>query len=115
LYGAAGVAPRALRELYAMVNMNIIAASWLKVCILCRKRESFILGAQIVTKHTPAVLVLVTIDTEIFPVGTIRRIISVVAVFVMNSQEMAVLVFKLPSAFGTDKAMNLKRLLSVIT
>jgi len=72
------------------------------------------LGAQIVAKHTSGVLVLVTIDTEIFPVGTIRRIIPVVAVFVMNSQEVTVLVFKLPSTFGTDKAMNLEGLLSVI-
>ncbi|HUO76656.1 MAG TPA: hypothetical protein VMU21_03680 [Thermodesulfovibrionales bacterium] len=59
-------------------------------------------------------LIIVTIDTEVFPVGTVGRIISVVAVFVMNGQEMAVLVFELPSAFGTDEAVQFKRLLPII-
>jgi hypothetical protein len=56
----------------------------------------------------------VTIDTEVFPVGTVRRIVSVVAVFVMNGQEMVVLIFKLPSAFGTDEAVYFKGLFPVI-
>ena len=59
-------------------------------------------------------LIIVTIDTEVFPVGTVRRIVSVVAVFVMNGQEMAVFVFKLPPAFGTDEAMQFQRLFPVI-
>ena len=60
---------------------------------------------MIITKKTSAMLIIVTIDAEVFPVGTVKRIVSVVAVFVMNGQEMAVLVFKLPSTFGTDEAV----------
>jgi len=70
---------------------------------------------QIVGKPTPGVLVIVTIDAEVFPVGAIRRIISGVAVFMVDSQKMPVFRFKLPSAFGTDEPVYFKRLFPVIT
>jgi hypothetical protein len=59
-------------------------------------------------------LVLVAIDTEIFPVGAVLGIISVVAVFVMDGQKMSVFEFKLPPAFGADEAVYFKRLFTVI-
>jgi hypothetical protein len=81
----------------------------------CAPLLSFIFFAQILTEKAPAVLVLVTIDAEILPVGTIRRVIPVVAVFMMNGQELAVLIVELSSALGTDEAVDFNGLLPVIT
>jgi hypothetical protein len=77
--------------------------------------QSLIVTAQIVTQQTPAVLIVVTIGTQIFPVGTVRWIISVVSISMMNGQEMPILIFKLSSAFSTDEPVYFKRLFSVIT
>ena len=70
---------------------------------------------EMITENPPAVLIIVTIDAEVFPVGAIRRIISGVAVFMVDSQKMPVFGFKLPSAFGTDEPVYFKRLFPVIT
>ncbi len=59
-------------------------------------------------------LILMTVDTEIFPVRPIGRIVPVVAILVMNGQKMAVLVFKLSSAFGAYQTMNLQGLFPVV-
>lgn len=67
-----------------------------------------------ITEKTSAVLIIVTIDAEVFPVGAIREIISRVPVFMMDSQKVAVFRFKLSSAFGADEAVYFKRLLPVI-
>ena len=75
---------------------------------------SFILSAQIITKQTPAMFILVTIDTEVFPVGAIRGIVSGVPVFMMDSQQMPVFRFKLSSAFSADETVYFKRLFPVI-
>jgi hypothetical protein len=60
------------------------------------------------------VLVFVAIDTEVLPIGAVRRIISEVPVFMMNREKMSVPEFKLPPAFGADKTMDLQGLLPVI-
>ena len=67
-----------------------------------------------IAEKTPAVLIVVAIDAEVFPVRAVRGIISGVPVFMMDSQEVPVFRFKLPSAFGTDETVNLKRLFPVI-
>ena len=67
-----------------------------------------------ITEKAPAVLIIVTIYAEVFPIGTIRGIISGVAVFMMDGQQMSVFRFKLFSAFGADEAMYFKRLFPVI-
>ena len=58
--------------------------------------------------------VIMTVGTEVFPVGAVGRIILVVAVFVMDGQKMPVYVFKLPSAFRADETVYFKRLFPVI-
>ena len=52
--------------------------------------------------------VIVTVNAEVFPVGSIRGIIQVISVFVVNRQEMPCLFVELPPAFGADEAMDLK-------
>ena len=48
-------------------------------------------------------LVLMTIYTEILPVGTIWRVVPMVPILMMDRQELPVSVFKLSSTFGTDE------------
>lgn len=69
--------------------------------------------AEIVAKQTSAVLILVAIYTEVFPVGPICRIVPMVSVFVVDGQEMPVLIFELPSALCADKIVHFKRLFPV--
>ena len=79
-----------------------------------QKRDLFSFGSQIITQHASAMFVFMAIDAEIFPVGAVGRIISVVTVPVMNGQKVAVLIFKLSSALGTDETVNAERPLPVI-
>lgn len=74
-----------------------------------------IFTAQIVAEQPPAVLILVAIDTEVFPIGAVRGIISVVPVFMVDGQEMPVLILELSPAFGAYEAVYFKRPLPVIT
>ena len=46
-------------------------------------------------------------DTEVFPVRAVRRIVVAVAVLVVDSKDVPVLFFELPAAFGADQAMDL--------
>jgi hypothetical protein len=52
------------------------------------------------------VFILVAVNTQIFPVGSIRRIVPVIAIFVVYGQKVSVLVSELPPAFGTDEPVN---------
>ena len=54
------------------------------------------------------------VDTQVFPVGAVSRVVHVVPVFVMHGQKMPVLWFELSAAFGADKTVNLKRTLPVV-
>jgi len=63
--------------------------------------------AEIIPEKFPAVLVLVAIQAEIFPVGAIRRIILGIAVLVMHRQLMPVFMGKFPAAFGANHAVDL--------
>ena len=67
-----------------------------------------------ITEKPSAVLIVVTINAEVFPVGAVRGIISGVPVFMMDSQKVPVFRFKLPSAFGADEAVYFERLFPVI-
>lgn len=69
---------------------------------------------QVVAKNSSAVLVIVTVDAEILPIGTVRRVIHVVSVFVMDGQEVTVLVPEFSSALGAYEPVNPERLLPVI-
>jgi hypothetical protein len=61
------------------------------------------------------VLVVVAVNTQVFPVRSVRRIIQVISVFVVNRQEMPGFFVELSSAFGADEAMDLEGAFSIIT
>ncbi len=58
--------------------------------------------------HTPAVLIFMTVDAEVFPVRSVGGIVVAVAVLVVDGQEVPVLLVELPAAFGADEAVDLK-------
>ncbi len=59
--------------------------------------------------------VIMAVNAEIFPVRPIKGIIQRISIFVVYRKEMPVFIIKLPSAFCTDKAVNLNRLFPVTT
>ena len=59
-------------------------------------------------------LFIVAVNAEVFPVRSVRRVVPVISVFVVDGEEMAHLVIKLPSASGTDETVDIKRLFPVI-
>ena len=60
-----------------------------------------------------AVLIVMTVETEIFPVAAVGRIVFVIVVFVVNCQFVYVPVRKLSAATGAYPRMNPEGLLSV--
>jgi hypothetical protein len=46
--------------------------------------------------------VFMTIAAEVLPVTTVRRVIQVIAIFVMNGQELPLGRSEFPAASGTD-------------
>jgi hypothetical protein len=54
------------------------------------------------------------VNAEVFPVRSVRRVVQVISVFVVDGEEMAHLVIKLPSASGTDETMDIERSFTVI-
>jgi hypothetical protein len=50
--------------------------------------------------------VVMAVDTKIFPVGTVRRIVVVIAVSMVDSEEVSVRIIKLTGALGTDETVN---------
>ena len=58
--------------------------------------------------------IIVAIDAEVFPVGAVRGVIVMVAVLMMNGEEMPVFIIELPAAFGAYKSVYFKGLLPVI-
>ena len=57
--------------------------------------------------------VIMTVDTEIFPVAAIFRVIVVIAVPVMHRQQVQVFPLKFTAALGTDPAVQLERLFPI--
>jgi len=53
------------------------------------------------------VFVVMAVNTKILPVRPINGIIQWIPILMMYRKEMPVFEIKLPSAFGTDKAVNL--------
>jgi hypothetical protein len=58
--------------------------------------------------------VVVTMGAEIFPVRAIRRIVVMIAVSVVDGQEIEACLVELPTALGTDRSVNFKRFCPVI-
>jgi hypothetical protein len=64
------------------------------------------LFVEIITEYALLMFGVVAVDAEILPVGTIGRIVVVITVFMVNGEEMSVLLIKLPRARGADKAVD---------
>jgi hypothetical protein len=58
--------------------------------------------------------VLVAVGAQIFPVAAVRRIVVVVAVSVVNGQEVPVGMIKFPAAPCADEAVNRERTFPVV-
>ena len=63
---------------------------------------------KIIAKKSPAVFIFMTINAEVLPVGSVRRIIAAVSVFMVDRQEMACLVVELPAALCAYKPVDFK-------
>jgi hypothetical protein len=61
------------------------------------------------------VFVIVAVNTEVLPVGSVGRIIQVISIFVVDRQEMPRVFIELPPAFGADQAMYLEGAFPIIT
>ena len=57
--------------------------------------------------HSPTMLIVMAMDTEVLPVRAIRRVVVAVAVFVVDSKDVPVLLFELTAAFGAYQAVDL--------
>ena len=53
-------------------------------------------------------LVVMTIDTEVLPVGAVRRVVAAIAVFMVHGEELPVLKIKFPPAFGANETVYLQ-------
>ena len=71
-----------------------------------KKTASLIIILMIICKESSAVFILVAVNTQIFPVGSIRGIVPVISVFMVYGKEVSIFVRKLPPAFGTDEPVN---------
>jgi hypothetical protein len=68
---------------------------------------------EIVTKSSSAVFIVMAVNTEVFPIRTIRRVIPGISILVVYCEEMSVFVIELLRALSTDEAVNLDRPFSV--
>jgi len=59
-------------------------------------------------------LIIMTVDAEVFPVAAILGVVVVVAVLVVDRQQLQVFTFKLAATLGADPAMNLEGLFAVV-
>jgi len=69
---------------------------------------SLLFFGEIFPKEFTAVFVIVAVNAEVFPVGSIGRIVQVISVFVVDGQEMSRLFIKFSAALGADEAMDLE-------
>jgi hypothetical protein len=70
---------------------------------------------QILSEEFAGVFVIVAVNTEVLPVGSVGRIIQVISIFVVDRQEMPRVFIELPPAFGADQAMYLEGAFPIIT
>jgi hypothetical protein len=69
--------------------------------------------AEIISQQPATVFVVMTIRTEIFPIRSIRGIIRMVSIFMVDCQEMQVGCVKFATAFGAYPSVELQGLLPV--
>ena len=69
--------------------------------------------AEIIPQKFPAVLILVAVNAEIFPVGAVGGIIQVIAVLVVHRQQLPVFMVEFPAALGANHPVDLEGALPV--
>jgi hypothetical protein len=69
---------------------------------------------KIISKQPPAVLVVMTINAEVFPVRAIRGIVLVIPVFMMYCKKIPVFEIKLSPAFSAKQSVDFQGLFPVI-
>jgi hypothetical protein len=57
---------------------------------------------EVVGEKSPAVLVIMTIDAEVLPVGAVRWIVVRIPILVMHSEKVAFVGFEFTAAFGAN-------------
>ncbi len=67
-----------------------------------------------ISEKTPAVLVVMAVNTEVFPVRAIRWVVAAIPVFMVHSKKIPAFRFKLSPAFGADQAVDFQGLFPVI-
>ena len=63
------------------------------------------IAIEIFPQHLTAVFIIMTVYTEVLPVGTVGGIVSRVPVLMVDRKGVFVFVVKLPGAFGADEAV----------
>lgn len=61
---------------------------------------------QIVSKEPAAVLILMAIHAQVFPVRAVRGIIKVVTVFMVHGQQSLIFIGELPGALGANESVD---------
>ena len=69
---------------------------------------------EIVSEKPSAVLVVMAVNTEVFPVRAIRWVVAAVPVFMVHSKKIPVFRVELSPAFGADQAVDFQGLFPVI-
>jgi hypothetical protein len=82
-----------------------------------RKGVLFVLvvSLQIIGEEGPAMLIIMAVGTEVFPVAAILGIIEMVTVPVVDSKKVQIVLGKLATAFGADPPVKLQRTLPVVS
>jgi hypothetical protein len=71
-----------------------------------KKKAPLFIIFMIICKQFSAVFILVAVNTQVFPVGSVGRIVPVISIFVVYGQKMPVFVSELPPALSADKPVN---------
>lgn len=108
--GLGGLLPKALLQALYIQYIRRAIKLWRAALDL-----SLLFFGQILSEELAAVFVIVAVNAEIFPVGSIRGIIQVISVFVVDGQEMSRFFVEFPSTFGADEAVNLEGAFSIVT
>jgi len=58
--------------------------------------------------------IFMTVNTEVFPIASVGRIVMMITVLVMYGQEVTVGLIELTSAMGADEPVNCQRTFPVI-
>ena len=64
---------------------------------------------EIIPEQATAVLVVVAIDAEVFPVAAVRRVVVVVAVLVVHGEQVEIRRVELTCALGANPAVDFQR------